>query len=130
MRLLWYVVELVRRVSLQNRTGPLHLADFHFVFIWQTGLFLARLQVILCKIIRTSENQPGSGLKSFINTGNSSLLEQSLHFFKQAPHGLACLQINDNFRQKIHCVSWNGPGAIAFKLTSSPYTSSPVDLAN
>ena len=49
----------MRRVSGQNRTGPLHRADFHSVFIWQTGWFSARLQVILCKIIRKSENQPG-----------------------------------------------------------------------
>ena len=57
---------LIFILCLYGKRAGLHRTDFHVVFIWQMDWFSARLQVILCKIIRKSENQPGLGLKSFM----------------------------------------------------------------
>ena len=38
-----------RKAGPAEWAGPLHRVDFHPLFIWQMGLFLARLLVILCK---------------------------------------------------------------------------------
>ena len=93
------MVELVRRIS--RHIGLARLTGLIFILCLY-GKQAGFQPVILCKIIKESENQSGLGLKSYINMGNSSLLEMGLRFFKQAPHliGLACLQINYKFLQK------------------------------
>ena len=70
------------------------------------------------------------GNSSFINMGNSRLLERSLHFFKQAPHliGLACLQINDNFRQKIHCVSLKRTRSHCIQINQPALYKQPIKI--